>query len=56
MRDGNAAAQAGRPQLFPREQAVEYLAARDLVIVLEEQPDLLEQALLAADLEVQRDV
>src|SRR5512134_795898 len=54
--NGDAAAEPGGPELLPREQAVENQAARDLVVVLEEEPHLLEQALLAADLEVQHHV
>ena len=46
----------GGAQLLAREQAVEHLAARDLVVVLEQQPDLLEHAFLAADVEVDDDV
>src|SRR5262245_15122348 len=53
---GDALSQAGGAQLFAGEQTVEYLAAGDVVIVLEEQSDLLENALLAAGVELQNDI
>src|SRR5262245_30398729 len=56
VRDRDPLAEAGGAELFPREQAVEHLAACDLVMVLEQQPDLLEDALLAARVELQDDV
>ena len=46
----------GRAELLAREQAVENLAPRDAVVVLEQQADLLEHALLAGDVEVDQDV
>src|SRR5262245_20529083 len=50
VRDRHALPEAGGPQALAREQAVEYHAARDRVLVLEEQAHLLEQALLARHL------
>src|SRR5690606_17199363 len=56
VRNRDALAEPGGSELLAREQAVEDQAARDLVVVLEEQADLLEDALLAADVEVEDDV
>ena len=56
VRDGDALAQPGRAQLLAGEQAVENLAAGDAVVVLEQQADLLEHALLAGDVEIDQDV
>src|SRR6185503_14727376 len=56
VRDRDALAEAGRAELLAREQAVEHGAAADLVVVLEEQTRLLEQALLARRLQVGDDV
>jgi hypothetical protein len=55
VRDGDTLAQAGRAEALAREQAVEHLAARDAVLVLEHQAGLLEQALLARQRQVERD-
>src|SRR5262245_15234744 len=56
VRDGDAQAEPGRAELLAREQAVEHHAAADLVVVLEQQARLLEQALLARGLQVGDDV
>src|SRR5687767_14212946 len=56
VRDRNALSEAGRAQALAREQAVEHDAARKGVLVLEQQADLLEQALLARHLEVEQHV
>src|SRR3974390_272080 len=56
VRDCDALAQPGRSQALPREQAVEHEAAGDTLIVLEEQPGLLEHALLARYIQVEKDV
>src|SRR5678816_4115175 len=56
VRDGDALAEPGRAELLAREQAVEHGAAADLVMVLEQQARLLEQALLARRLEVGDDM
>ena len=45
-----------RAELFAREQAVENRTACDSLVILEKQPCLLENALLAAGLEVEDDV
>src|ERR1035437_7935113 len=54
--NGHPLAQAGRAQALAREQAVEYQAARDPLVILENQTGLFEHALLAADVEVEDDV
>src|SRR5678815_3403516 len=51
VRDGDPLAEPGRAELLAREQAVEHRAAGDLVLVLEQQARLLEQALLARRLQ-----
>src|SRR5512133_4590 len=56
MRNGHALTQAGRSQALAREQAVEHQAARESLVVFENQPGLLEHALLATDIEVENDV
>src|SRR5688572_3970792 len=56
VRDGDALAEAGRAELFAREQRVEHQAPGEAVMVLEQQPGLLEQALLARHLQVGDDV
>src|SRR6185369_2407350 len=53
---GDAVPQAGGTELLALEQAVEDARPRDLPGVLEQQPDLLEQALLAAHVQPQQDV
>src|SRR5688500_15520048 len=53
VRDGDALPQAGGAQALAREQAVEDDALGDAVVVLEQEPHLLEQALLARDLHVE---
>src|SRR5882762_2853019 len=52
VRDGHALAQPRGAEALAREQAVEHQAAGDAVVILEQQPCLLEQALLARDLQV----
>src|SRR5205823_12177959 len=52
VRDGDALPEAGRAEALAREQAVEHQAPSDAVVILEEQPRLLEQALLARGREV----
>jgi hypothetical protein len=56
VRDGDALAEPGGAELFPREQAVEHRAAADALVVLEQHPRLLEDALLAARIEADLDV
>src|SRR5688500_3886757 len=56
VRDRHALPQAGGAQALAREQAVEDDALGDAVVVLEEQPDLLEQALLARHLDIEVDM
>src|SRR6185436_117926 len=56
MRDRHALAEAGGAEALAREQAVEHHAARDRVLVLEQQAGLLEQALLARDLQIESDM
>src|SRR6185436_6009471 len=56
VREPDPLAEPGGAELFAREQAVEDDAARDLVVVLEQQACLVEQALLARRLEVGDDV
>src|SRR5690606_36012507 len=51
-----AVAQPGGAELLAVEEAVEDAGAGDLARVLEEQPDLLEQPLLAAHVEAEQDV
>ena len=53
---GNALAQPGGSELFAREEAVEDLAATDVLIVLEQQSGVLENPLLAGHVEVQQNV
>jgi len=50
--NGDALAEPGGTQPLAREQAVEHQAARDAVMVLEQEARLLEQALLARGLQV----
>src|SRR5581483_169137 len=47
VRDGDALAEAGRAEPLAGEQTVEYQAARDAIVILEQQAGLLEQPLLA---------
>ena len=56
MRDGHALAEPGRTELFPREEAVEYRTASDALVVFEHDSRLLEDALLAAGIEIDLDV
>src|SRR5688572_13304747 len=56
VRDGDALPEAGRAELLPRKKAVEHFAPRDVVVVLEEQPHLLEHAFLARDVEIDEHV
>ena len=51
--DGDLLAETGRAEPFAREQAVEHATAGQALIVLEQQPRLLEDALLARRLEVE---
>ena len=54
--NGNSLSETGRAELFSGKQAVEDRAAGNSVGILEEQADVLEQALLAGDLDVEQDV
>src|SRR5206468_11423091 len=56
MGNRDALAEAGRAELFSREQAVENDRARDLRVIFEKLADLLEKPLLARGLEVEQDV
>ncbi len=56
VRDRHTLPQPGRPKLLAGEEAVEDEAARNSLVVLEEEPHLLEHAFLAADLRVEEDV
>src|SRR3990172_7598428 len=56
MRNGHALAQTRRAQALAREQAVEHDAAPYALVVLEQQAGLLEHALLAGDIQIQKDV
>jgi hypothetical protein len=56
VRDGAALAKAGSAKTRASEQAIEHQAAREGVLVLEEESYLLEQALLARHLQVDDDV
>ena len=56
VRDGDALAQPGRAEALAGEQAVEYGAAGDALVVLEQQAGLLEDALLAARVEIDNHV
>src|SRR5215510_14680363 len=56
VRDGHPLAEPGRAEPFAREQAVKNEAAGDALVVLEQEPDLLEHALLAAHVRVEDDV
>ena len=56
VRNRHALPKAGGAELLAREQTVEHEASRDAIQVLEEQPGLLEQPLLARGLQVERDV
>src|SRR5215212_6070349 len=47
VRNCDALTEPGRPETFTREKTIEHLRMRDAASVLEEQPDLLESALLA---------
>src|SRR5262245_3284035 len=52
----DALAEARRAETLAREQAVEHEAPRDALVVLEQQPGLLEHALLAGHIQVEEDV
>jgi len=56
VRDGDTLTQPRGAEALAREQAVEHQASRDALIVLEQQPRLLEHALLAGDIQVEKDV
>src|SRR6267378_2630173 len=56
VRNGDSLPQPGGAEALPGEQAVEYEASRDALVVLEQQPGLLEHALLAGDIQVEKDV
>src|SRR5689334_13066354 len=56
VRNRDAATEAGRAELLTGEQAVEYLAARDLLVVLEHEAGLLEDTFLAARVEIDGNV
>src|SRR5712691_3701739 len=56
VRNRDPLAQARRAEALPSEQAVEHQAPRHALIVLEEEPRLLEHALLARHVKVQKDV
>src|SRR5688572_29471771 len=54
--DRDALAKTGRTEFFSGEQAVEHQAARDLMVVLEQQTNLFEHAFLARDIHVEQHV
>ena len=56
MWNGNAMTQTRRAQFLPRKQTVEHHAAGYALVVLEQQSSLLEQTLLAGDIQIQHDV
>src|SRR6266436_4185087 len=56
MGNSDPLAKARRAETFPGEQAVEHEAPRHALVVLEEQPGLLEHALLARHIQVEKDV
>src|SRR6266700_772897 len=56
VRNRDPLAEAGRAEALPGEQTVEYQTSRHALIVLEEEPRLLEHALLARHIQVQKDV
>src|SRR6266496_2310163 len=56
VRNRDPLAQAGRAEALPGEQTVEYQTSRHALIVLEEEPRLLEHALLARHIQLQKDV
>ncbi|MNS91428.1 hypothetical protein D3C72_1255210 [compost metagenome] len=56
VRDRHAGAQAGGAQRLAREQVVRHGGARYAMVVLEEEPGLLEHTLLAGDADVEGDV
>src|SRR5260221_2872895 len=56
VRNGESPPDACRAETFPREQAVAHQAPRHPLVVLEEQPGLLEHAFLARHIQVQEDV
>ena len=56
MRNGHPLAKAGGAQFFPGKQAVENFTAGDAVGVFDKEAHLLEDALLAGDIQVRDDV
>src|SRR5882672_3498290 len=56
VRNGDSLAQPRGPEALPGEQAVEHQAPRDALVVLEQQAGLLEHALLAGHIQVEKDV
>ena len=56
VRDGDSLTEASGAETFAGEQAVEYQAAGDALIVLEQQAGLFENALLAAGIEIDHHV
>ena len=50
--NGHTLAESGGAEFFPRKQTVENLAARDILVILEQQSGVLENPLLAADVEI----
>src|SRR6266700_2877721 len=56
VRNRDPLAEARRAEALPGEQTVEYQTSRHALIVLEEEPRLLEHALLARHIQVQKDV
>jgi len=56
VRDRNAVAERGGTQFFTRKQAVEYLSAREVLMIFKQQPGLLEHPFLAGDIEVQQHI
>src|SRR5215467_6734561 len=56
VRNGDSLTESRGPEALAREKTVEHEASCDALIVLEQQPGLLEHALLAGDIQVQKDV
>lgn len=54
--NGNALTETGRPKFFPSEQAVEYRATCNSLIVLEKQTGMFKYTLLATGVKIENDV
>ncbi len=56
VRNGDTATEPGRTELFTRKKAVEYGAARDPLIIFEENTSVLENSLFTAGVKIKDDV